>query len=249
MSKSKKLCVSIIIFTIFALCISFIALDFTRFFGSDYYSKYYPSAILKRITVVLAAVTAWIAGKDKLTSQDNRIMKLVFLLICSAEAAFLLGKFIAGVALFGVCQSLLTFRNGRGLINKLAYADRNERTWLRATGAIVIISLAAMTVISYRVFGLSKQLLAAWLYGAVLSTSLWAGLANNILGLLPKVNSRMIAGGMFCFYCCDILVGLDAVMEVGLAWLAVNSFIWIFYTPAITLLALSCYKYENPGIK
>lgn len=244
MSKSRKIYIALILLMILALYICFMALDFSRFFGlSGYFQYFYPSAVLKRITVVLAAVIAWTVGKNGLNMSDSRIMKLVFAVICSAETAFLLRRFIAGVALFGICQSLLIIRNGRGLKKRLSYAAHNEKIRLGAAGAAIVIAHKAMIIVSHRVFVLNPQLIAAWIYGAALSVSLWTGLANNILGLFPKVNSRMVAAGMFCFYCCDILVGLDAVLEVGPAWLAANSFIWVFYTPAVTLLALSCYKY------
>jgi hypothetical protein len=86
--------------------------------------------------------------------------------------------------------------------------------------------------------------LIAVFYLIILSASLWSGLASNILGLLPLRNSKMVAIGMISFFCCDVFVGLDAVMEAGLPWLLANSIIWVFYIPALVLLALSCYRYN-----
>ncbi|HWQ30896.1 MAG TPA: hypothetical protein VN549_07890, partial [Negativicutes bacterium] len=77
----------------------------------------------------------------------------------------------------------------------------------------------------------------------ILSTSLLAALASNILKLLPQRNAEMAAAGVICFFCCDILVGLDAVLWEGIPWLLANSFIWVFYIPALVLLALSAYRY------
>jgi hypothetical protein len=189
MSKSRKPYVFIIVLIIIALYIWFIALDFSRFsVPGDYYSNYYPSAVLKRITVILAASIAWMAGKNALNYRDNWVMRLVFLVICSAEAAFLLRRFIAGIALFGICQSLLIFRNGRGLVDKLSRAGLYERTRVETAGVFTAAALAAMIVISYQVFGLNSELIAGWAYGVVLSLSLWTGLTNNnILGLFPRV--------------------------------------------------------------
>jgi len=108
-----------------------------------------------------------------------------------------------------------------------------------------MLILAVFSFMFASLIKLCSAFIAAYLYGIVLSISLWAGLAANTLELLPKRNSVMVAVGMICFYCCDVLVGLDAVMEAGLPWLWANSLIWIFYIPALVLLALSCYRYNN----
>jgi len=246
MSRVKKLYISVLVCIITILFICFIILDISRFLGViDYYGKYFPSAVLKRITVVLAAAIAWAAGNDGIGKKDTCIMSLVFTVICAAETAFLLRRFIAGVALFGVCQSLLTARNGRGLIKELKLAGCSEKLKAVSIAGVILAALVLTVIISYQILGIRPEIVSAWIYGAVLSASLWAGLANYILRLFPLPNSMMVAVGMFCFYCCDILVGLDAVMEVSFPWLIVNSLIWVFYTPAITLLALSCYNYKE----
>jgi hypothetical protein len=80
------------------------------------------------------------------------------------------------------------------------------------------------------------------LYGLILSISLWAGIANFVLSLFPDKNSKVIAIAMVFFYLGDILVGLDGLLSSGPIWLIATSLIWVFYTPAITLLAISSYK-------
>jgi hypothetical protein len=242
MSSGKKLYLSVMVLVITALYICFIALDFSRFNGLDYYYGYYTSAVLKRITVLLAAVVAWTMGKDRLSSEDGNIMKVVFFIICSAEVVFLFGRFIIGMVLYGVCQSFLIIRNGRGLLNKLKYADNGKRICIKTIGLLIIIAVVLMTTMTCKTLGINTMVIAAWIYGTVLSISLWTGFVCKVLDLLPRKNSDMVAAGMFCFYCCDILVGLDAVMKVSFTWLIVNSFIWVFFTPAVTLLALSSYK-------
>lgn len=242
MSTGKKLYLSVMISIITVLYICFIMIDFSRFNGLNYYSGFFTSAVLKRITVALAAVIAWTAGEDRLSSEDGNIMKAVFFVICSAESAFIFERFIIGMMLYGVCQSLLIMRNGRGLLNKLKCADNHSRVCIKTIGLLIIIAIMITVTMTYRVFGINTLIIAALIYGIVLSISLWTGLACKVLGLLPEKNSKMVAVGMFCFYCCDILVGLDAVMKVSFAWLIVNSFIWVFFTPAVTLLALSSYK-------
>jgi hypothetical protein len=96
---------------------------------------------------------------------------------------------------------------------------------------------------------MNNLVIIAGLYGIILSISLWAGLTSYILGLFPYKNSSMIAIGMLCFYFCDISVGLDGLLGSGTAWVFATSLTWIFYTPAITLLALSCYNYKTASIQ
>ncbi len=111
------------------------------------------------------------------------------------------------------------------------------------SGSIIFLILAALTGISSSVTNIYSSIIVVYIYGFLLSISLWAGLASCILKLLPLKNSKMAAAGMIFFYCCDVLVGLDTALEIGLPWLIANSFIWVFYIPALVLLSLSCYKY------
>jgi hypothetical protein len=98
-------------------------------------------------------------------------------------------------------------------------------------------------------------------YLLILSVSLWAGWASIRIGYLPRANSIKTAIGLTCFYLCDISVilnlasGLDNAIvpsvpfdyvNVYPAWdgiqYIVHNITWIFYTPALMLIALSVYK-------
>jgi len=243
-SAGKRFLISIIVLTIVALSIWSIALDISRFSSLNYSYDIYPSALLKRINVILAAFIAWGVGKDGLSLKDSRRMKAAFMFIILGEAAFALGGTVVGVCLFAVSQTLLIIRNSTGLRDKLSHASQIQKRRLLLSSLTVFLILAAMPFLFSSLIKVHNPTVIVYLYGILLSASLLAGLTNSILGLLPGRNSKMVAVGMICFYCCDILVGLDAVMETGLPWLLVNSFIWIFYIPALVLLALSCYRYN-----
>lgn len=245
MTNRKKLYVSITLFIILALSIWFIILDFSRFYSQNYSYDIYPSALLKRINVLLAAFIAWVIGKDGLSLKDSRRMKAAFIFIILGEAAFAIGERVFGVGMFAVCQTLLIVRNSTGIKYKLKHASNKQKKMLIISSAIVVLIIAVFSFLFASFIKVFSIALAIYIYGIILSISLWSGLASCILALLPKMNSVMAAVGMICFYCCDVLVGLDAAMEVGFPWLLVNSFIWIFYIPALVLLALSCYKYNK----
>jgi hypothetical protein len=244
LTKGKKLYLWIIVSVILFLGIWSIILDFSRFSSLNFNYDIYPSALLKRINVILAAIIAWTAGKDRLSLVDNRRMKAAFMFICIGEAAFASGWRAAGICSFAICQTLLIIRNCEGLRKKLKYASQRQRHGLVISSIIVFIIFAATAILFSSINKAYGPAFIAFIYILVLSTSLWAGLTSNILGLFPLRNSRMAAIGMISFYCCDVLVGLDAVLVAGVPWLLANSFIWIFYIPALTLLALSSYRYD-----
>jgi len=243
MRTYKRLYIKLMLSVTAVLCACFVALDFSRFLNRDYSYDIFPGALLKRVCVIIAAIIAWSVGRDGLSPKDSRLMKAAFIFVIFGETAFLIRERAIGVGMFAVCQTLLTIRNGTGLRYKLARAGSKQKRGLVVSGLIIIISVILPFLSGY-LFKRDITLNIAYLYGIILSISLWAGLACNILGLLPQVNAGMAAWGMICFFCCDVLVGLDAVLEAGLPWLLANSFIWIFYIPALVLLALSCYRYN-----
>lgn len=243
-TKRKKLYLKIIVSAILFLGIWSIILDFSRFFSLSFNYDIFPSALLKRINVLLAALITWTVGKDRLSLADSRRMKAAFMFICIGEAAFVAAWRAAGICSFVVCQSLLIIRNSEGFMEKLKNASKKQKHKLVISGSVVLLICAALVVLFSSFNKDYSSIFIAFFYVLVLSTSLWAGLTSNILRLLPIKNSRMVSIGMIFFYCCDVLVGLDAVLEVGLLWLLANSLIWIFYIPALTLLALSSYRYS-----
>jgi hypothetical protein len=245
MSRTKKIAAGIIVLAIVILYIFTAAVDLSRFIGLYNFYNSYPNDVIKRVGVILAAVLVWLAGKDSLSREDNRLMRFIFVIVCVAEYFFLAAKPAYAITAFFVCQYLLTIRHGSGIFKGLSKAAPALKLKLAAV-AIVLLGIIAATVISLYPFenyyGVSIIAITYW---TMLSISVWTALANYALRLFPRANSGMVAIGMVCFYFCDICVGLDGILNSGLPWLLANSFIWIFYTPAITLLALSCYKYET----
>lgn len=243
MAKGKKLYLILIIAIILVLGIWSAVLDFSRFKTLNFQYDIFPSAILKRINVLLAAAIAWSAGRDSLSRKDSRRMKGVFAFVCLGETFFAFGEREIGVGMFAICQTLLIIRNSTGLRVKLACASYEKKRKLYLTSLVIILILIMLSIVFKSLTKVDISSVTAFLYGIILSISLWAGLACSILNLLPKTNSVMASIGMICFYCCDVLVGLDAILPPGLPWLLANSFIWIFYIPALVLLSLSSYRY------
>ena len=242
MSLNKRLLIKSIILIIICISVFTMTLDFSRLFGSNNLYNAYHSDLVKRVNVILAALLVWVAAKDSLNKHDNIRMKLVFIAIFFGEIFFLLAKPTPAIGCFAVCQCILISRHCIGLILKLKKANLAQKLKLALLLFTLNLSLICVVIIIYPMVVMNTLMLMGVLYGLVLSISLWAGLTNLALGLFPYKNSKMIAIGMLCFYCCDITVGLDGLLWSGTAWLLVTSLTWVFYTPAITLLALSSYK-------
>lgn len=249
MSRIKRILISAILLSIAFIALFTVALDFSRFFGLYSFYNLYPSYIINRINVILTAALVWLAGKDSLSRADNRLMQLVFALMCIAEAFFLLYIPVAAVTVFAVCQNFLIFRHGKGLIPKLLATALKQKIKL-VLYAVVFSTPIIITLVLLPDFTkpspLARTVISYW---TILSISVWVAAANDMLALFPRLNSKMIAIGMLLFYFCDICVGLDVILPKGTIWLLANSLIWVFFTPAITLLALSCYKYDTRSFK
>ena len=244
MKEGRKLYLKAATAIITALYLWFIVLDFSRLSSLDYSYDIFPSGILKRLNVLLASIIAWTVGWDGLSQQDSRRMKWAFVFACLGEAAFAFRLWIAGLAMFAVCQLLLILRNSTGLSRSLKHSTGIRKKNLLLSGIMIAIMFITGLLLSRALTGLNSIVFAVLIYWSILNISLFSGFSCVILELLPRKNAAMAAAGVACFYCCDILVGLDSLLEPGLPWLLANSFIWIFYIPALVLLSLSCFKYS-----
>ena len=245
MSKTKKTLMAVLLIVITAVYILTTVLDFSRVIGAWTRYTSLPVEYIKRINVLMAAGIILLAGKNSLSLQDQALMVHVFLVILMGEAFFLAGQPEAAIVCFALCQILLTKRHGKGIFAALKKAGKLQIYCLLGIGLLLALSLV-MFIDCFHEYDINSSLfLVGCCYGLILCISLWTGLANDILALYPSPNSRMIAAGMLCFFCCDILVGLDGLLGSGLLWQVARSLIWVFYTPAITLLALSCCRYKK----
>lgn len=245
MTKNKKIFISILIMIIVMIGVFSLILDFTRFASLHNYDDMFSSRFIKRIIVLLSVVIVFAAGKDSYHPKDYKQMKMIFLVICFGEIAFLLEHTFIGVLLFSMCHFLLILRNGKGIKNKIINLDVNLKKKLSMSALYIGLIFIVLITLFYPVLRIYGLLAASYFYLALLSISFWVGLAAYLLKLFPKINAQMIALGTAGFYCCDLLVGMEILIQDSYLWLLVNSAVWIFYTPAVLFLALSCYKYHE----
>ncbi|MFZ5354890.1 MAG: hypothetical protein ACOZCL_19490 [Bacillota bacterium] len=248
MPEVKRKQIYRILVVIIAVSIFAMLIDLSRLFGFYSLYKAVPNDVIKRITVVLSAYLLFISHGCEMDTGDLKLMKIVICLAIIGEAAFLTRATIMAIVLFAICQLLLIYRHSKGMLRGLMKAAKRQKMLLMSSAGILAAMLLTLRCFAYICFKdhvFMSLMPLVFIYGIILSTSLLAALTNYVLKLTPKANSKLIAAGMVCFYLCDICVGLDGVMKTGFTWMLVNSAIWLFYTPAVVLLSLSCLRLDD----
>ncbi|MDD2447138.1 MAG: hypothetical protein PHY91_05575 [Tissierellia bacterium] len=206
----------------------------------------------KAIVVLLATSIVFITGNNSLNKKDLIMMKTIYILIILADTALvLIQNPIVGILFFSLVQLGLIIRNSVGLKDKIRFAKEypiKSSLFINTILSTVLFLLFLVKLINEH---LDDRLLLTVIifYGLMLSTSLWTALANYLLSLFPKINSILVSLGMFFFVLCDINVGLSLTLPHGLVQTISSNLVWIFYSPALTLIALSGYNLKSLRIK
>lgn len=251
MNKIKSKFIMIIVLLIVFISSSYITLDLARLSvikSELMYKRLLYTDLAKLIVIILSATLIFIIGKDGLSSIDTTKLKLIYIFIILADFSLvMLENAYLGIFLFALVQVGLIFRNGSGILVKF---KNGELKLLRSKLFInTILSTIFGLVVILNLFSslLKDQLLLYFMvsYALILSISLWTAIANPILGLFPRLNSILISIGMILFVLCDLNVGLSFALKLGTGKIIADSIVWIFYTPALTLVALSGYNYHQ----
>ncbi|MBN2443435.1 MAG: hypothetical protein JXJ04_18885 [Spirochaetales bacterium] len=253
-----------IIILILIVASSFLTFDWTRFFTgtmTNIKDSNYPRES-KWLISLLCFFLVWMSGKNAWNSDDEKRLRLIFVCILLADTFLvLLSKFDnpvftgIGILIFFCAHILLIIRNTHGLKNLFS-------RWNIISA--VIIAAATTLVLTSILYPILKNEILLFIFGIlyllILSASLWAGWASLNIGYIPTTNCVKIAIGLTCFYLCDISVifnlatGSPKAMAPKLlftiltypAWegirYIVHNIVWMFYIPALFLLALSGYK-------
>ena len=162
---------------------------------------------------------------------------------------------MAGVLCFFGAQVLIIKRNmARGNIkNNLV-----NRYNIIAGLILLAISATWVIVVLWGILGpimAEQNILLSFAFGVVyvllVTISLWTAFCSFSIGHFPKRNSLLATLGLFFFYLGDLFVTFslsgeqkwsgvsDSLQNLGL------NLIWMVYTPALLLLALSVKKYKE----
>lgn len=251
MSQKKKKFVFIILFFIVVLSLGFILLDWLPLIIKyKIQISYKYSYGFKAMVVLLTTLLVFISGKDCLCKSDLKLMKIIFLLVLTADSALVIFETpVMGILFFSFVQLCLFLRNSKGMREVIrAEGDFKLRRSL-FINTILVTTLLILNLLRIMELYMTYKLLLfiMVLYGFMVSLSLWTAIANYLLKLFPKTNSIMVALGMCFFALCDINVALSLILPNSLIRSISTNLVWIFYAPALTLLALSSYKYKKMG--
>jgi hypothetical protein len=247
--KKKRL----VVFLVLAIVViygAFLSLDWLRFFqrGDPFLrASVFLSRNLKLATTALNLALVFIAAGDAAGRRDSRIMGLIFVLILVGDALLLQGLVTPGVVLFLAVQILLMVRNGAGLAAYFSGGRwRAHALPILAGTALVVTGTVWLNVALLGPLlghGGLFPLIAA--YSLVFGLSLWIAWMSLAVASFQKPNALLIALGMTLFYVCDINVGIGLSPDRTSLRLLAENLIWFFYTPALTLLALSVYDFRK----
>lgn len=245
---------------------TFIVINWVSFFsgtaGGDRMDSDYV-IIAKWLVSLLCSVIAWGVGSNAWNGDDAKKIKRIFIFSIIADTFLVLGGFLnmaftggVGILAFFAVHILLFFRNTSGMKHLLSKENVvSALIILIVSGGFLFFILKPMLKNSPMLF------IFGMAYMLILSVSLWSAWSTLKIGHLPKQNAFFTVLGLTLFYLCDIAVifsitlGTEGIILAPLpvqqimgypAWEAVHfmihNVIWIFYTPALALLALSSYS-------
>ncbi len=228
---------------------SFMSVDWVNYFTGS--STIYP-AYAKPVVSALCALIAFLALKNNLEKRDFWLLAATFICIVivdvtmsiyvySANKAFGQSVFFVGAALSIVAHVLLLIRHAKGF--KFL---KEKGSTLSRVGFPLVFFLPVIAIFAILSPFLMKvgQFWPSLIYALIITASLWVAWEAFRHQLFPRANAWLIALGVTAWFGCE-LVGVVHNIEIGpISDLAMNG-TWIFYMPAILLLALSGHRYSK----
>jgi len=198
--------------------------------------------------VVILAVSVWLGSSRAASREDWRRLCVAFALVLVGDTLFFLRLPPAAIPAFMAAQVAFTWRNGRGLVDFVRagrWRERRRRVALTAAGSLAAPGLAAAVLLASAPRAPSVALLAlAAAYALFLAASLCVAWLSPLVGALPRAGQ--VAAAMTIFFCCDLTVGLGGLLAAPEALVA-RSLTWVFYVPALGLLAASGRRANVPA--
>lgn len=232
-----------IILGIALLALGFMGLDWSRLLlRPENLEVSTLSNVLKVGVSFLAAVIAWRARGHGLSARDERTFMILFGLVFVADVCFVVNLAPVGIVLFAIFQGMLAKRNLMGW-REARSALAEKRFLLAGIAAAVAASLGATVYGIYALQGVTPLLFVIAVYVTFLWASVVAAWVARYSGAFPATNARLMSVGMLLFLFCDITVaGNLALPPTSLARVVTSSLTWMFYAPALVLIACSAWR-------
>lgn len=212
---------------------------------------------VKYCVTLICVMVAWKARSSPVSSADAWLLRAAFLFVALADfflvvlcgifdSSRLKSVFFAvGVIEFAVVQILLIIRHVGAICGRVesSISSRQIALTLRAVTAVLLYTpvLVATVVFWPYIAVLGWLAVVGLMYIFLLLTSVWAAWGTAIGSIYPYNASLMIAISMTLFLLCDLCVGSQIFIANTLVNIT-SGLVWLFYTPALLLLALSRYR-------
>lgn len=256
LQKPKKTIILILLAVIICIAISFIIVDWIRFFtGLD--TLY--SVIMKPVVTFLCAVIAWSTGKNAIDNKDRKLLGLSFVFIFIVDTLMSVRDFIGWeqgfiVFIIGgifsvVAHIVLIIRHGRGfpyLKSKGSEESSEKRSFISKIYILLIINLMILIVIIPLIepFQRVGHLEITIFYAVFLGISTWIAWETVRNKLYPRKNALLIAISISCWLGTE-MVGAVFNIQIGRISAFFYCFIWMFYAITVITLSVSGYRWKE----
>ncbi|MGC8764462.1 MAG: hypothetical protein ACP5QT_01045 [Brevinematia bacterium] len=242
--KTKKTIIYILIMAILFLSGALLTGDYLAM-KFDFTQNISPIA---KITIsFLAMLIALLTGKNGISRSDTVMLYIAFPLT-------FIGDVFVTTSIYWNDASIIFKLGGISFIfSVLVFTIRHSRyfsflkkpTFFKILPAIVFfLILTFMVVFFYKQLLEKKLFILAIVYGSLVVLFIWAGIAAKFCKLFPKTNANLIFYGSIFFFLME-LTGQLFNLKVPFFTAAGFLLSWTFYVPALILIALSGYKFND----
>jgi len=210
--------------------------------------EYFASRLIKLLLSLEISLLVWVTGRAALEKKDAVRLSIAFIFVFAADIAFFLQNNSIGTLLFAVAQIILIMRNGSGIVRFLSgpQAESNRKKLFLISASVLAVNglMVLLLFVPHSSHPMFPLILG---YSLILACSLAMGIAAPFIHYFPVKNARLIVAGVSCLYAGDVTVGLNIILPQSSWYIISTSLTWLFYLPAITLFALSGYRWEEKG--
>lgn len=170
------------------------------------------SPALRYTRSILCLALALIISRYPLGRRDQTLIRLAFALVAVADFFVILhpAKMLIGMLLFMVVHIVLAIRHARGWRASMAPPLREATVrWLIRSALFIGIPGVGLLYFAAPALHKSGLFVVDVIYLVVLMLSAWMGWGTLVRPFFPKLNARLIAGGMSFFFLCDVALGLS----------------------------------------
>lgn len=226
-----------------AIIISLILIVSGGFLLGSLYKDF--SIILKALMVFLSTLLVFLINDSGINKRDTFLLKIIYILIIIADLSLVFyKKAYVGIIVFFFAQSLLIYRNSIYIYSCYSFKETLDK---KSCSFLLVLMILLSTYLIFINRNLTEPYLFILfvLYGIVKSLSLFIAVISYRLKVLERINGLLLLLGVIAFYLCDINVGITMVMDESLIKDISGFLIWLFYTPALTMIGLSGYDFTD----